>query len=493
MKRLHSKSGLPLGIQKLSDVDLAAEAGNNTALAKLLKTREVRQTLSAALPDVLNVFAKDSKIGKFITKMVGKLLGRLLSRPEDVFEENELALLFKDEAFVKNLGAPIPEIINGLFDVILSMMQTIEERPTDIKALKETFSKISTGQTGELITRLCRIANDIHKEDPEFFTNAMAPGFKKWIEAVDFGEIREMFDNSADDGRAFITMANNTLWEYPAKMVMILSLLPSLVNLLTDTLDITVGKLNELPPDMLTDVILSFAREINAGTVAGVLNQLTEIVRKIHTGSALLGEPGAPQLPKVLSSMIGEIVDKTDPITLWKAKLALAETGATIGQAMADGVNRNPALKQLSMIKGPEITNIHLKSLNQKLSSWESVDDEEMAKSIGQHLDAYDVQELGEVLNNTLRIINRVGNENPAMFTQFANELVNSIDDDELAETGKRFFNGVSKEFKPMARAVVPGLVTWICDVLKPEDDEHEDDAAKARNALASLFEAKEV
>lgn len=251
--------------------------------------------------------------------------------------------------------------------------------------------------------------------------------------------------------------------------------------------------LNEMPPDMLTDVVLSFAREINSSSIANVLNQLTEIVRKIHTGSALLGEPGAPQLPKVLSKMIEDIVDKTDPITLWKAKIALAETKATIDQAVAASVSSKPNFKHLSMIMGPEITNIRLKSLNTQLSEWESVDDEEMVKSFAQHLAAYDLQEIGEVLNNTLRIINRLGDERPAVFTEFAAQLTNAIDDYELAETAKRFFNGVSKEFKPIARAVVPGLVTWICDVIKPEDDEYEEDAAKARDALASLFAKEEV
>jgi hypothetical protein len=288
-------------------------------------------------------------------------------------------------------------------------------------------------------------------------------------------------------------MANNVLWQYPAKVVLLLSLLPSLVNLLTDTIDISVGKLNELPPDMLTDVVLSFAREINSDSVANVLNQLTEIVRKIHTGSALLGEPGAPQLPKVLSKMIEEIVNKTDPITLWKAKIALAETKAAIGQAVAASVNNKLNFKHLSMIMGPELTNIRIKSLNQRIAAWDAEDDEEMAKSFAQHLDAYDVQEMAEVLNNTLRIINRLGNERPAIFTEFAAQMVNAIDAYELAESAKRFFNGVSKEFKPMARAVVPGLVTWICEVIKSTDDEYEEDAARARAALRSLFATEEV
>jgi hypothetical protein len=495
MKILGTRSGLPVGIKKLSDIDILDEQGENTALSKILQTREVRQTLSTVLPDVLNLFAKDSKIGKFIMKAVGKLLSRLLARPNDLFEENELNLLFKDEQFIRNIGEPLPDIVNGLFEIIATITKTIEEMPAAEK--KEVFGdvirKIAIGQSGTIITQGCRIINDIHKEDPEFFTKALAPGFQKWVESVDFGEIRELFDTSAEDGRAFIVMANNVLWQYPAKMVMLLSLLPSLVNLLTDTIDITVGKLNELPPDLLTDVILSFAREINSDSAANVLNQLTEIVRKIHTGSALLGDPGTPQLPRVLSKMIEEVVDQTDPITLWKAKIALAETKAAIGKAVSASVNNKPSFKHLSMIMGPELTNIRIKSLNQKLAAWDAEDNEEMAKSFAQHLDAYDVQEMAEVLNKTLRIINRLGDEKPAIFTGFAAQLVNAIDAYELAESAKRFFNGVSKEFKPMARAVLPGLVTWICDVIKPEDDEYEDDAAKAREALASLFSAEEV
>ncbi len=140
------------------------------------------------------------------------------------------------------------------------------------------------------------------------------------------------------------------------------------------------------------------------------------------------------------------------------------------------------------MIKGPEITNIHLKSLNARLAEWDAVDDEEMAKSFAQHIAAYDVQEIAEVLNSTLKIINRLGDERPAIFSEFTVQLVNAIDDYELAETAKRIFNGVSEEFKPAARAFVPGLITWFCDVLQPEDDEYEDEAEKARDALRSLL-----
>jgi hypothetical protein len=495
MKQYQLQSGLPVGIQKMSHIDLQDAMGKNTALGKILQTREVRQTLANVLPDVLNVFARDSRIGKFIMQMVGKLLGRLLSRPDDVFEKSELALLFEDETFIKNIGEPLPDIIKGLFDVIATLTKTIEEMPAIEK--KEVFggimSTLSTGKTGEIITQACRIINDIHKDDPEFFTKNLAPGFQKWIENVDFGELKEMVENSSADARAFVVMINNVLWQYPAKVVLLLSLLPNIVNGIMVALDISLERLNELPPDLLTDVILSYIKEIDAKPIAGLGNQLTELVRKVHTGGALLGEPGSPPLPKLISAKINEIAGSIDPITLWKAKLALTELGTYFSKGVAEAVNDNPALRQLSMIKGPEISNIRMKNTNQKLSYWETVEDDELAKSMANHLFAYDIQEMAEIANNMLRIFNRLGQQKPQIYTELVRQFTGAIDGYELAQAGQRIFNGAGQEIKPLARSVVPKFVTWISEVLAPADDEYEDDAAQAREALRSLFVKEEV
>jgi hypothetical protein len=97
------------------------------------------------------------------------------------------------------------------------------------------------------------------------------------------------------------------------------------------------------------------------------------------------------------------------------------------------------------------------------------------------------------VANNVLQLINRLATEKPAIFGELVGQFANAIDDYELAESIKHIFSGAGEEIRPAARAVVPGLVTWICDVIQPEDDEYEDDAAKAREALQSLFAAEEM
>ena len=494
MKPINTASGLPAGILRLSDIDLAELEGKNTAIARILGTREVRQALANILPDVLNVFAGDRRIKKFIMKLVGNYLNRSLRRPEDVFERAELSPLFDDPQFIRNLADPLPDLINGLFDLLGAAVETMEKLDTEDK--KEIFgdliSKISTGQTGDMITRVCRILNDIHKNDPEFFAKRLEPGFKNWIESIDFGDLKEMAENSAADVRAFVTMANNVMWQYPSKVVLLLSLIPTAVNMLSDALNISVNRLNELPPDLLTDVILSFIKEIETRPLAGLFNELAEIVRKVHTGSALLGEPGAPQLPKLLAAKIGDIIEKADTVTLWKAKIALAETKASFDQSVSEAVNRHPDLKNLCLIKAPELTNIRMKSLNQRLAYWDGLDDAELSASLADHINAYDIQEIGEAINNGLRIFNRLGEEKPDVFSGAVDQLVHSIDPYELSEAVKKLFS-VGDAMKPLARSVVPGLVKWVADVLRPVDDEYEEDARQARDALASLFSQKEA
>ncbi len=496
MKKINRPAELPAGIIQLSEIDLAEQKGKNTAIARLLKTREVRQALAKILPDLLHVFAGDSRnrFKQVVFKITGSFLTKSLARPEDVFEAPELAPLFDDPGFVKHLAEPLPELINGLFDLVSAAAQTIENLDAGDKKeiLKNLTAGLSTGQTGTLITRACRIINDLHQSEPEFFTTALAPGFQKWIESIDFGELKEMVDNSGQDGRAFVEMVNNVMWQYPAKVVLLLALIPSLVNALTVSADISLGRLNDLPPDLLTDVVLSFVKEVNPAPMASLFNQVLEIVRKIHTGSALLGDPGSPQLPRVLTKMIDQILDQTDPAVFWKAKIALAETSATLNYAAVEAAGRNQKFKHLNLIMGPELFNIRLKALNQRLALWDSEEDAEMAAALSQNLGAYDVQEMGEVVNNALRLVNRLADEQPEIFTKLAAEMVNAIDEYELAETATHFFSGAAREFKPMARAVVPGLVTWICDVLQPSDDEYEADAETARNALRALLAKEE-
>lgn len=494
MKNSPVPPAFPAGIVKLSDMDLSELEGKNTALARIFDTREVRQALAAVLPDLLAAIAGDRRGRKFFFNIAGRFIESSLRRPEDVFERPELAPLFNDPGFIRHLAGPLPALVGGLADLAATALETLEHLEFADKKdiLGSLISETATGRTGDMITRVCRILNDLHRNDPEFFTKRLAPGFRKWIESLDFGELKEMAENSRADIRAFAVMVNTVMWQYPSKVVLLLSLIPTAANILSDALEISLQRLNELPPDLLTDVILSFLRETEIRPIGGVVNELLEIIRKIHTGSALLGEPGAPQLPKLLSAKVAEIIDRLDPATFWKAAIALAETKAALAQATAAAVSRRPDLLRLNLVNSRKLANLRMKSLNQKLSWWDDQEDAALAEHLSAAVAAHDIHELGEAVNSVLRIFNRLNDQKPDLAADAVRQLVHAVDPYEVSEAAQKLF-GAAEAAKPLARAVVPGLVKWAAAVLAPADDEYEQDAREAREALASLFSQKEV
>ena len=62
-------------------------------------------------------------------------------------------------------------------------------------------------------------------------------------------------------------------------------------------------------PDLLTDVVLSLANEIDAKQTAELTNELLEAVRKLHTGSALLGETSRTKFEQVFDRLFGEFTE----------------------------------------------------------------------------------------------------------------------------------------------------------------------------------------
>jgi hypothetical protein len=495
MNNLNSKSGRRVGIHKVTHRFLQEESALPAILHDMLQTREVRESLISVVSEFLHVWAGKSWWKKMASKMGAGVVKNQLSQPEDVFAKKDIERLFESEQFMGHISELLPEVTNSVLEALVAGGRNLEGLSADRK--RELFSDILTGTgkgyTGELLTSCARVLNHIHKDDPEFFARTLEPGFKEWIEAMDFGELKEAVENSEKDARATVEMANNVIWEYPAKVVMILSLIPSLLNMITQAAEISVEKLNEVPPDLLTDIVLSFVREINGGNVARVVDELTEIVRKIHTGSALLGEPGAPKLPKVLSELLDEVVTQTDATTFWKARIGLAELKADFDQALTGAIDKNPEYVRLGMNKKPELFNIHMRSLNRKWTSLESMDDEELADTMAQRLSGYDVHEVAEVFNNMVRTANRLWEQKPETGAEIMSQFVNALDYDELEGAAKQLFGDMRQELRPVARTVVPGLVEWVCDVLQPEDDENEDDAARARDALRRLFMAEEV
>jgi len=79
------------------------------------------------------------------------------------------------------------------------------------------------------------------------------------------------------------------------------------------------------------------------------------------------------------------------------------------------------------------------------------------------------------------------------LFSTLAVQFVDTLDLYILRDALDGVVGDMAAAFRPLGRVIVPRLVNGLCDVLSPEDDEYEEDAAAARERLRSLLMGEEV
>ena len=206
--------------------------------------------MASALPEVLEVWAGNSTWKKPISKLAARNIAGSFTRSDDMFKENEFMRLFEDQRFVKNLHEQLPKIINNLMDALAVGVGTIDSMAAadKKKLLADLLTKTGRGRVGMAITSCARVINEIFKEDPNFLAETLEPGFREWVAAVDFGELKEMLENSAGGLASLVEMVNGAMWQYPAKVVLLLSFLPTLSNIAAKAAGISVSRLNNVSP-----------------------------------------------------------------------------------------------------------------------------------------------------------------------------------------------------------------------------------------------------
>jgi hypothetical protein len=325
-------------------------------------------------------------------------------------------------------------------------------------------------------------------------SNEARENFRRFIEAVDFGELKEALDRSSARSGPYIQMINEELWRYPAKVVCILSMLPTLSNTALKGLRETATPLNRLAPDLLADVVISLIRSVDAKEISGIVNELAELVRKIHTGSALIGEPGRPALPELFEKISNEITEAIDLALFLKASLMMGEIRGQLDRAISGAVSSSPELMKEKLGREFRKTASSATAIERTLDAVERIfSDKELEALISAGLAEIDFQELASTVSRFCELTNRIYEINPDLIKGLLSQFFSSLDSVETAETVGLIAADIAESVKPAAPVLLPPILKGVGDIISSARAENPEEINEALDYLNRSLKGKEA
>ncbi len=455
-------------------------------LADVLQTRECRQALDTVISTLLLQWSAENTAKKKIAHLLGRFINRKLSKSSDVLMEKELVGLFEKPEFVENAGLQVPELLNRVIEILHATIKSLENLPQDKKSeiVGNVLSEIDTAKMAGIFMSLTQTTGSLRKSDPLFFSEKILPQIQNWLNHTDFGEFRENFDNSKEDYNTLITKICELAFEYPAKFIILLSFIPGIANFVLLFLADMTERFTTLSPDMLADILLSFFREMDGNIAGKLVNNLTEVVRQLHTGSALVGESGAPRFTMDFSEKMRMVMGKTDPALFMKAKNALIDGKETIRNITADIVAENPEfllqqLRHLSVLR-----NSKTRILKRKIELVEDLPDDSAIEALEKGISACAMYDWAEMVNATSRIANKLHHRNPELLISLLTEFTGSLDLYEIEESVRWMAKDLGRTVRPLARTLFPIVAKEFFGFLTPEDDGQDEAIQEAREMI---------
>ena len=231
----------------------------------------------------------------------------------------------------------------------------------------------------------------------------------------------------------------------------------------------------------------------DVATFGAALNELTELVRKIHTGSALIGEPGAPRLQEDLRQLAEGIAEQLDSRTYWAARVALAEDKEVLRRSLAAVLADHPDVITEGIKTYAARQNSVWRTRRQGLEALDAVPDDDLGNALEEGVSDLDLQELGEIVNLSGVLANRLMALKPELIGSLAEQVVASLDMAEIETALSDILKAAGPPLRPIWRAVLPEILSETCRILEPAEDEYEERMTEVRQQLRSLLVGEAV
>ncbi|MDA8138632.1 MAG: hypothetical protein M0036_08255 [Desulfobacteraceae bacterium] len=458
----------------------------------ILNAPEVRQILT----DVSVAWLQQWSGGSLLKKSAGKPTAWALAKTLSAHVKEDLPTVFEKPEHVEALSKELPTILRETSAIVSSALRAVEALPVERKKalLNNLFAVNPVPAHSPLLTSLSRILEDIYKDDPNFFSTCLAPWLTHSIVQCDFGELKGLFDTAKADLETLLAQAAGLLFEYPAKLIALVSLIPGGANVAVAVLNSVLGHMNSLPPDILTDLFLTLIRQVDGAAIGKSINSANEVIRQIHTGSTLIGEIDAPRFSTDLKEKIRDIMTQIDPVLAIKARNALIDGRETVVSVLIQSAQDQPQLLNLWLHQLAVKRNSNIRLLKQKLQVFESLSEEDTKGALASGLSSWNAYDLAEMVNTVGRTLHRIHQLKPELFPALVAEFADSLNHYELQETIEQFSRDLGPVVRPVFRMAAPPIIKELSGFFDPgeEDDGYDEAMEEARHALKKVLLGEE-
>lgn len=332
-------------------------------------------------------------------------------------------------------------------------------------------ASIDTKNVGKLLTLLAQSINDNQKRNPMYLADHLEGPLSEIIKNIDFGEVKEMADRAEDPVVELVRRLMGFIWNtYPAKLGVVISLVHPMGNIAVRSLKEIIKPLNEVSPDLFTDLIFTIIKSIDGREIGELTNALMEMVRQLHTGSLLQGESGVPQFQMDLTNKMREIMSGIDPELLCKGKVIAAEMAEERANAISEILVENPALVLDLVSRFSSLKNPRIRAKHHRMRVYDQLPEVEFGAAVTQGFGEIDTQEIGEMFNTLLRVFNKVHTEKPDFFSRLLTDIFVNIDTDEMKTATKWIMRDVIEGLKPISGEVLPVLIKGLSELKQNQE-----------------------
>ena len=465
------------------------QAGKHAGLiAELLNTREGRQFISEAVPEIIALWSGEKRLRKPAARLAERSIKKSFS-PEAP-EAGSLKELTSDRDFLSRLRKALMTGKASGSALTADLLHSLGTLPPE-ELMEWGDLILKRDQQGEgLITLTAKILNTVHEKNPRYLSEMTEKELKGIFERNDFGEIAEAASALLNNLSAAAETGGQVLWQYPAKAICLLSLVPELVNAVMKLLLFQLRPLNGIAPDLLTNVIESLLEQVDSTTAGAIISESGELIRKIDTGNALLGEPGKPALPPLMRKKLTDFMKYIDTDILIHALKAWTRAKAEIKKEAARLSTADPSLAQYQAVKPFRKADEKLKEAEEYLNLLEIF----FERGSNITLDSMpDPATAADLVNRGAEIINEAPDKTRKAAADFITQFFESLDGPEISRAVESITSTLVTSLKPVASEVLPPVIRGIADLLRPDPENPSDEMNEALSLLRETLAGREV